>query len=199
MQTLGRFIVLEGLDGVGKSTLARGLAARLQARVMSTPGESFKSIRNQAMEAFGEDQLARALFYAATVSSEGRKARVIVNKGYTVVMDRYWASTIAYASAREVTADLAALECSLITPDITVLILLDETTRQERLHQRGTTSEDLETISEPFKQAVLAELEKRSNIRVDVSGLNPVDSVMKVKSAIALYFERFTLTGRVNR
>ncbi|HDY97730.1 MAG TPA: thymidylate kinase [Pseudomonas sabulinigri] len=192
MSIPSRVIVLEGLDGVGKSTLAKKLAEQLDAQFMSTPGESFKGIRSMIMDAFGEDQLAKALFYAATVSSEGRKARSIVEQGRSVVMDRYWVSTVAYAKARGVSANLDALESDLIPTDITVLITLDENTRLQRLHQRGMTAEDLETINEPFKQAVMRELEMRSDITVDVTTLNPDGAATKVASAINEYLGRMT-------
>lgn len=190
MTNIARFIALEGLDGVGKSTLARVLASRLDAELMSTPGDSFKDIRRPAMEAFADDQLARALFYSATVSCEGRKAHTTVSQGRSVVMDRYWASTVAYAQARGVAADLDAIGPHLVSPDISVLITLDETTRLARLAQRGMTAEDLETISEPFKQAVMRELEARTTISVDITELDQISAAEKVASAIATYFER---------
>lgn len=197
MTNVARFIVLEGLDGVGKSTLARILASRLDAQFMSTPGDSFKDIRGLAIAAFGDDQLARALFYTATVSCEGRKARTTVIQGRSVVMDRYWASTVAYAKARGVSANLDALGSHLVPPDITVLIILEEATRLERLRQRGMTAEDLETIKDPFKLAVLQELEARRSISVDVTGLDQTESAEKVATAIATYFERTHRSGEL--
>ena len=196
MTNPSRFIVLEGLDGVGKSTLANKLAEQLGAQFMSTPGDRFKAIRSPVMEAFGEDQLAKALFYAATVSSEGRKARSIVDQGRSVVMDRYWASTLAYAKALGVSANIDALESDLIPAEITVLITLDENTRLKRLHQRGMTAEDLETINAEFKQAVMRELELRSDITVDVSTLDPAVAATKIASAINEYFGRMTPVKR---
>jgi len=197
MTNVARFIVLEGLDGVGKSTLARVLASRLDAQFMSTPGDSFKDLRGLAIAAFGDDQLARALFYTATVSCEGRKARTTVIQGRSVIMDRYWASTVAYAKARGVSANLDEVGPHLTPPDITVLITLNESTRLARLDQRGMTADDLETISEPFKQAVLRELEVRSSISVDVTGLDQTESAEKVATAVATYFERTHRPGEL--
>lgn len=190
MNSPDRFIVLEGLDGVGKSTLAKDLAAHLDAQFMSTPGAAFSGIRNQVLDAFGSDQLAKALFYTATVSSEGIKARAIVDQGRTVVMDRYWASTVTYAKARGVTANLDALANDFAMPDICVLITLDEAIRLARLRERGMTPEDRETIGASFCQAVMKGLKAHSTIVVDISGADRTQAVTRVAAAIEAYFDQ---------
>ena len=195
MNTPGRFIVLEGLDGVGKSTLARDLATHLDAQFMSTPGDAFSGVRSHVLDAFDNDQLAKALFYTATVSSAGIKARAIVDQGRSVVMDRYWASTVTYAKARGVTANLDALANGLAMPDICVLITLDEATRLHRLQERGMTAEDRETISAPFCQAVMKGLAARSNITVDISGADRSQAVTRVAAAIQVHFDQATPHG----
>lgn len=65
------WIVVEALDGVGKTTLCAGLARALGARVMDTPGPALRPVREQILQALGPDEAARALFYAATVQAEG--------------------------------------------------------------------------------------------------------------------------------
>jgi len=152
------FIAIEGLDGVGKSTVVKRLAELFSGHAMSTPGPALRSSRPAILEAFSHDQLAKALFYAANVSSEGKQARSLADRGEWIFMDRYWASTLAYAKARGVSADLDALGKSLTQPDITILLLLDEPERQRRLHARGATAEDLETLDPDFRTHVLDEL-----------------------------------------
>lgn len=182
---MGKFIVLEGLDGVGKSTLAHGLARTLDATLMSTPGTEFAILRGEVLSALQDDQLAKALFYAATVSFQGRKAIEKVRHGGTVVMDRYWASTVAYAKARGVTSNLDALTSDFAKPDITVLLTLDEDQRVTRLTQRGTTTEDIETLCPTFRTFVMQELAARCSVSVDVTGLDEQDATAKVVEAIA--------------
>ena len=81
------FIVLEGLDGVGKSTLVRRLAHECGYQRMTTPGADILPMRSDIMDRLGSSQTARALFYAATVQAEGEKALAFNKQGKTIVMD----------------------------------------------------------------------------------------------------------------
>lgn len=181
---MGRFIAIEGLDGVGKSTVVQLLAERYSGHAMSTPGPALHDSRQAVLEAFADDELAKALFYAASVSSQGRQARSRAERGEWVFMDRYWASTYAYASARGVTADLGALNSSLIQPDLTVLLLLDESERRQRLQARGVTLEDMETLDPGFRQRVLEELQAQAGLVIDVTGLAISEVVLSVSRAM---------------
>ncbi|EWH01908.1 dTMP kinase [Halomonas sp. BC04] len=170
---MGGFIAIEGLDGVGKSTLVRLLAERFSGHAMCTPGPALRDCRQTVLEAFTDDELAKALFYAASVSSQGKQARSLSERGSWVFMDRYWASTLAYAKARGMTEDLGQLTQILTQPDLTVLLLLDEPERRQRLHFRGATGEDMETLGFGFRQCVLDELQVRANLVVDISNHKP--------------------------
>lgn len=181
---MGGFIAIEGLDGVGKSTVVQQLAGCFSGHAMSTPGPALRECRQAVLEAFADDELAKALFYAASVSSQGRQARKKAERGEWVFMDRYWASTFAYAKARGVTADIEPLSQSLIQPDLTVLLLLDESERQRRLHARGATVEDMETLDPVFRQCVLDELHARASLVIDITGFTESDLSARLSSAI---------------
>jgi dTMP kinase len=185
---MGKFIVLEGLDGVGKTTLAQGLAEKLGGVYMSTPGDPFAECRAFIIDAMGDDQLGRALFYASTVSAQGRQALRQVTCGCSVIMDRYWPSTVAYAKARGVDVNLEALTPGFAVPDLVVLITLDEKERRSRLSNRSVTAEDLETLCLNFTQSVLSQLERRCELQVDITGMNQTQSIEHLAMAIQGYF-----------
>jgi len=173
-----QFIVLEALDGVGKTTLARGLAERLAGVAMNTPGDRLRPVTGDVLAGLGDHQAARALFYASSVLARGREARGMVEAGTTVVMDRYWLSTIAYARARGVTADLRCIEAMVQPPDLTVVLALDESERQWRLRERGCTTADRETLTPGFREAVWREFHRsdrrgalRPAVTLDLTGL----------------------------
>ncbi len=174
------FIVLEALDGVGKTTLAKNLAEHHGYTFLTTPGKLLQPLRGDIIKGLGESQTARSLFYAATVQAEGERAASLCQQGQSVVMDRYSASTIAYAKARGVTADLESALSQVVKPDLTILLTLDEQERQQRLHQRGTTAEDLETLQPKFHQQVMAGLRQCCDIELDVSGLNEPKALVAV-------------------
>lgn len=102
----GRFISLEGGEGVGKSTQARRLAAALRARglpVVETrePGGSpgAEAIRNLLLE--GEEDRwspeAEALLFAAARSDHvAKRIRPALDQGGWVLCDRFLDSSLAY-------------------------------------------------------------------------------------------------------
>ncbi|WP_299200542.1 AAA family ATPase [uncultured Amphritea sp.] len=178
------FIVLEALDGVGKTTLAKMLAHHYDYNFMSTPGSELQLIREKIIKGLGQSQIARALFYAATVQAEGEKASSFRQVGENVVMDRYSASTIAYAVARGIAMDLDASLSKSIKPDLTILLTLDEQERQSRLIKRGASDEDLETLNPIFRQRVLVELRQRIDTELDLSGLTEEEALAQVYACI---------------
>lgn len=178
------FVVIEGLDGVGKSTVVRELAALLSGHAMSTPGNDLRDMRQSVLQVFAEDQQSKALFYVVSCHSQGRLARHRVDEGEWVFMDRYMDSTVAYARARGVTTDFETLCRSLEQPDLRVLLHLDETERQARLGERGATAEDLETFDPGFRQCVLDEFHARADVVIDISGLSVADAVARAASVI---------------
>jgi len=153
----GRFIVVEGLDGSGKSTLATSLADQLDAVRMATPGAALQPIRARFHEAMAEHRDGMVLFYAASCLVAGEEAEGVVNGGRDVVMDRYWASTIAYGRARGSALRLREVEEKLIHPDVTILLEIQEAERTRRLMARGVNAYDIETLDRRFAHSVMNE------------------------------------------
>lgn len=185
------FFALEALDGVGKTTLARDLADRLGGVAMDTPGTELRACSPAVLAALGPHQAARCLFYSASVLVAGQQARDLVDRGTSVVMDRYWLSTISYARARGVELDMTAIERAIPRPDITVLVTLDEEERQRRLRERGCTEADRETLAAAFRARVLSEMTSperaaplRPALAVDLTGADRAEAVERVVRAL---------------
>lgn len=106
----GRFIVLEGLDGVGKTTLAHAIAESIGAVYMREPGGSAVSeqIRNvlKSKEAGVEDNPAAELMlaWAARLYNVPRIIEML-DDGVDVVCDRWVISTVLYQGQSEVLID----------------------------------------------------------------------------------------------
>ena len=156
----GLVVALEGLDGVGKSTLAADMAQALGAESLAMPGMP-RSVAHGVFLAIGDDPTSRCLFHASCAHALGLKAREFASRGRDVVIDRYWLSSVAYARARGVNISLDAVEQAIPAPDLTILVTLDEAERCRRLDIRGPTSVDRETMAHGFADRVLAEFTRR--------------------------------------
>jgi dTMP kinase len=108
MRTPGALIVIEGIDGAGKSTQARGLVRRLRARGFDavafrepTRGPWGREIRRCAKEAGSltpEQELD--LFLKDRRDNVERNLSPSLAAGRIVVLDRYYFSSIAYQGAK---------------------------------------------------------------------------------------------------
>ncbi|WP_375750021.1 dTMP kinase [Vibrio sp. HN007] len=144
------FIVIEGLDGAGKSTVSKHLAKKLNAKLLTTPGEDFKRTRKQLDAAFKNNLKARQLFYMATVLNVADKAQSLLASGQNVVVDRYWLSTQVYHCwmTNGQHYNLHEIERDLLKPDLTVFLDLPKHERKKRINNRNNcTAEDSQTLT----------------------------------------------------
>lgn len=177
---------------MGKSTLVKALADHCHGQVKDTPGPVLSPLRGTILEFLGDSQIARCLFFAASVFAVGAHARAIADGSGVVFVDRYWLSTIAYARARGVLVDLSALEAVVPMPDMTVLVTLDEEERQQRLGCRShNTQEERETFDHEFCEMVLREMRCKTRlpglvpVEVDITGANGHDALQRVLSVLS--------------
>ncbi|KAA8672324.1 MULTISPECIES: dTMP kinase [Vibrio] len=144
------FIVIEGLDGSGKSTVSKHLAEKLNAKLLTTPGAGFKEVRKQLDTVFEHNTKARQLFYMATVLNVASEAQRLIDSGQNVVVDRYWLSTQVYHCwmSNGQHYKLHEIESELLRPDLTVYLDLPMDERNERINARNNcTFEDRKTLT----------------------------------------------------
>jgi dTMP kinase len=144
----GRFITLEGGEGVGKSTQSRALAAALRdcgIDVLETrePGgsEGAEAIRRLLLEGTADRWNARAealLFAAARADHVEKTILPAINAGHWVICDRFIDSSVAYQGGADGLGDAAirtlhAIGSAGYLPDRTLLLdmpVLDASVRQ---------------------------------------------------------------------
>jgi dTMP kinase len=158
----GSLITIEGLDGAGKSTLARSLAEQIAARgqaveLLREPGGVDVSERIRALvkdPAVSVSARAEALLYAAARAQlVEQKLQPLLREGTIVLLDRYVDSSLAYQGAgRELGIDAVAAINSFatrgLTPDRTLLLVLPIAVGRAR---RGDREPDrLEREGQPF-------------------------------------------------
>jgi len=135
----GRFISLEGGEGVGKSTQLRALAGALRERGLTVvetrePGgsEGAESIRGLLLEERDWPMEAEALLFAAARADHVEKTiRPALDRGDWVLSDRFVDSSLAYQGGAgglgiERVRDLHAFATDNFLPDRTLILLLAE-------------------------------------------------------------------------
>eukprot|EP00045_Choanoeca_perplexa_P018970 m.293634 g.293634 ORF g.293634 m.293634 type:complete len:260 (+) comp27751_c0_seq1:75-854(+) len=88
------FIVLEGLDACGKSTLAKMVASTNEFEILKTPPSSIAEHRTLFDES-GQDSLRRAFYFVGNYLA----LKELKSAEKSVVFDRFYFSTVAYAMA----------------------------------------------------------------------------------------------------
>jgi dTMP kinase len=147
----GRFVVLEGGDGVGKTTQLPRLVAALADR-----GVPVRAIREPGGTAAGDairalllDPATRLeptaellLFLAARAQVVAEVVRPALAAGEWVIADRFFVSTYAYQGAGhglplEPLRAAIALATGGLVPDLTLVLALDPATAATRRAARG--------------------------------------------------------------
>lgn len=152
-QRKGVLVVVEGIDGAGKSTIVARLAEHCREHhipyVVSrepTTGQWGRMLRESArtgrlplekeLELFLEDRAEHVLTLISPALAEGK----------VVILDRYYFSTAAYQGARgaDPQAILAQNETFAPQPDLVLLLDLDPLAGHGRIAQRGDRPDGFE-------------------------------------------------------
>ena len=151
------FIVLEGLDGAGKSSLSRSLTDHLSARrpalpVLHTYEPNDPSAAGEYIRAVLAKQFAiapRTLALAYALNRADHSERVItphLTAGGIVICDRYVLSSLAYNSGPDFPMDkVMELNAAALRPDLTLFLNASVETCYQRMGQRGGDRELFES------------------------------------------------------
>lgn len=166
----GFFLVLEGPEAAGKSTLAQSLAKRMRDDgtdpvMVREPGGTpvAEALRHELLDAAREWTPAMELLYLVTARADllTRVIRPALNTGRTVLSDRYDLSTIAYQGAgRELPLEFVrqanAAATGGLAPDLTLVLDLDPDVARARQERAGKGLDRLEREPAEFHQRVAA-------------------------------------------
>lgn len=138
----GTFIVIEGIDGSGKTTLAKRLAGSRDVWLTAEPTKGRLGSMLRSGELGDIPPAAEALLFAADRSIHTAEIESELEKGRWVICDRYAGSTVAYQSASMGdSADwdwLSSMQAhSVIRPDAVILLDMDPEESMARVGSRG--------------------------------------------------------------
>ncbi len=176
----GLLIAIEGIDGAGKSSVARILSNRIKQDypeqtllLAKEPGTTpLGRTMYQAIHELPVSSMTAELFMFAAARAELVETvlKPTLAQGVTVIMDRFAASTLAYQAEREVTMDLIRTvnRAALQGLEPTLSVLLDGPV--EKLLARKTGDEEprksvpgyqayLERVAARYREIALTENE----------------------------------------
>ncbi len=165
---MGTFVVVEGPEGAGKSTLVRAVGARLLAEGVQVlpvrePGGTpvAEAARKLALRSRHELSAAAELFLilAARADLVARVIRPALEAGQVVLADRFDLSTRAYQVAgRGLPADEVDAALRLATgglvPDLTLVLDVPVDIGRERQRKARKVQDRFEREDDPFHQRV---------------------------------------------
>ncbi len=141
------FIAIEGIDGVGKSTVITMLRSRLEGNgyrvhVTAEPSQSpiGKLIRDWLLKPgsnVAHPSIFALLFVADRVQHYYGEVKPMLDRGYVVITERYMESTLAYQGAMGLPLDwLMELHRFVPKPDLTIILDAPVNTVINRLRSR---------------------------------------------------------------
>jgi len=137
------FIVVEGIDGSGKSTLCNFISKNFGYLKLKSPegifglaGKNFNTNSVSIQERFS--------FYAGSNINSSMKISKLLSQGKKIVIDRYFYSTIVYheVASPGVTQQVIPIFENLLQPDLIFYLNTNLQTIQNRLKNRKKTRND---------------------------------------------------------
>jgi len=185
------FIVIEGLDGTGKSTIAQHLSKELRGFNYKTPPAPFNLFRNIIDKS--QNTVTRFLYYLDSVLYASFEIEKLLEKNH-VICDRYYISTLAYHYAIDPELRHYRFERVLdrvIKPDFTFFLKANYHTRIQRMCQRENCDSQMILSDQLNHYELTQKIENEFNkftemITFDTQTLSPQNIIANILSLFRL-------------
>jgi len=171
----GAFIVIEGLDGSGKTTQTKLLVAKLRRHYNAvyttepSKGKIGKFIRSHVL--YGDRRFPTAvealLFAADRLEHIQNEVLPAIAEGQVVISDRYFYSSLAYQGSAGLSLDwIKTINQNALKPDLAIFIDVEPEAVETRLKRRKSVMENMET-QRKVRQIYQYFIEKGELVKVD--------------------------------
>lgn len=203
------FIVIEGLDGSGKSSASEALKQRLDQKLPNKikrtyepnnpmcGGEFIRDILEKRIKQF--DPYVLSLAYAANrLDHNSRLIQPWLAKGeqHIVICDRYYLSSLVYNSSDTFSFDqVMLLNKAARKPDIIFFLNVSAEVCRERMNKRNEPAELFETKLDMYRNKYFAAIkylqQEREEIVIEINGNQTleevVNDIMKEVKAFSIF------------
>ncbi|HEY1173038.1 MAG TPA: dTMP kinase [Verrucomicrobiae bacterium] len=202
----GLLIAFEGIDGAGKTTQANRLQSYLNSKGIQvlltkepTNGKWGQVLRDSAVTGRLSLQEEVETFIKDRKEHVETKLLPALEKGFVVIVDRYYFSTAAYQGARGLDPAELIEKNEFFAPEPDLLILLDVDTRigLGRIKSRGDTANHFEK-AETLDRAreIFLGLKKPYLLRLDAN--LPLEKITElIISKIEMLLSKKDISGKV--
>lgn len=197
------FIVVDGIDGVGKSLLVKNISKYLDNKNLISSVTHVVESTHMAMEikkylkcsdAKNASATSLAFLFCAAINDVIEKViEPAQARGEIIISDRYTMSTRVYQSDSKYIDKVCEIIDSILTPDIVFVLDAPPSIIRKRATARGydndvTESMDVDVINERRKKyAGLARLYSKDTYMIDASG-TPEDVTQRVYDILDTYY-----------
>ena len=177
------FVSIDGVDGVGKTTVAKLLAADGSFRFHESPAGPFAQLREE-VDAHATP-LERYCFYRLATQFDSVQVTQLLEVSH-VICDRYITSTAAYHIAMDARIRVIHDEVGLIKPHFAFLLGARSEVRDKRLLERAKISSDIKIErNSAFLDRVAEIFMSFGLIYIDTSDITAEEVAKTIKHTIA--------------
>lgn len=201
------FVVIEGGDAAGKTTLINGLKQRIQLGLgdlsaqntsfLKSPTAPFDTVWKEIIKTSAP--LTRFYLFRSIAQNDVETAKTLMKNGKHVILERYFLSTEAFNWAldeqnnitdRSMRSENHINYGGLIKPDLGFFLDVSDETREQRLQQKQKRSDWENYKFQTLFNTKLREIAKRDNwIMINTDDMN-INQVLDFVSSQIVQYQR---------
>ena len=139
-------VVIDGVDGSGKSSVIKELSIKLGATIIESPSGEFRNIKHVFDNPI-ISQKSRYLFYLSCLVETSNLIEIELKRGKGVLADRYLHSVMAYPLAEKEDISFVSIDrLKLYIPFRTICLTAEDDIRINRIIKRDGKNEAIKAI-----------------------------------------------------